>query len=74
MQVSTANGVDGTTNGQENGDPQSNPTNHHLPNGVNGPEDPAVQEEKRKAKVAARDVLTRMAMQREEAMETNEGQ
>lgn len=39
---------------------------------ANGAEDHAVEEEKRKAKVAARDVLTRMAMQREEAMETDD--
>lgn len=73
MQESTANGVDGTTNGQQNGDPQPNATNQDQPKGPNGPEGPTAQEEKRKAKVAARDVLTRMAMQREEAMETDEG-
>lgn len=73
MQESTANGVDGTTNGQQNGDPQPNATNLDQPKGLNGPEHPTAQEEKRKAKVAARDVLTRMAMQREEAMETDEG-
>lgn len=73
LHKSTSNGIDGSTNGQGNHDAPFNATNGDLPNGENGSEDPAGLEEKRKAKVAARDVLTRMAMQREEAMETEEG-
>lgn len=40
--------------------------------GVSVEDSAAMVEEQRKAKVAARDVLTRMAMQREEVMETDE--
>lgn len=71
-QGSAANGAVSKADGQRNGDASTNMANEDHSNGVNGVEDHAVDEEKRKAKVAARDVLTRMAMQREEAMETDE--
>ncbi|KAJ5591999.1 uncharacterized protein N7459_002368 [Penicillium hispanicum] len=60
-------------NSQQNGGVSSKTTNGDHANGTNGVDSPAAVEEKRKAKVAARDVMTRMAMQREEAMETDEG-
>lgn len=71
-QDTATNGTTSEGGGQRDGDPSVNMTNGDHPMGVNGIEDQAVDEEKRKAKVAARDVLTRMAMQREEAMETDE--
>lgn len=67
--------TNGEANSQKNGDLSSNVTKETRLNGKNGvsePKAPPSAEEKRKAKVAARDVMTRMAMQREEAMETDE--
>lgn len=57
---------------RRNGDASTNMANGHHSMGANGVDNHAAEEEKRKAKVAARDVLTRMAMQREEAMETDD--
>lgn len=65
---SQENSVEGEPNGQKNGD---NSTNGDQVDRTNN-DDQAAVEERRKAKVAARDVMTRMAMQREEAMETDE--
>lgn len=74
-QEPAANAAADSHNDQRNGDNSSNGTNgdhSNGTNGVNGADDRVAQEERRKSKVAARDVLTRMAMQREEAMETDD--
>lgn len=68
-QDSTENGTSRDT--QKNGDNSSNTTNGTQDLDVNSTEQVEL-EEQRKAKVAARDVMTKMAMQREEAMETEE--
>lgn len=63
---------DSTENGesQKNGDiSRMTSKGSHNP-GVNGNED-VVLEEQRKAKIAARDVMTKLALEREEAMETD---
>lgn len=64
--------LNGEANSQRNGD-SSKRTNEARSNGKGGVSDSKTSaEEKRKAKVAARDAMTRMAMEREEAMETDE--
>lgn len=71
-QNTATNGAASEASGQKNSDAPVNMANGDHSIGVNGAEDQVVEDEKRKAKVAARDVLTRMVMQREEAMETDE--
>lgn len=75
VQEPTREDTNGEANSQKNDGLSSKSTNETRSNGKNGvsePKAPPLAEEKRKAKVAARDVMTRMAMQREEAMETDE--
>ncbi|KAJ5183882.1 hypothetical protein N7492_001498 [Penicillium capsulatum] len=65
--------TNGEANASKNGGAPSKGNNAVPSNGANGVHEPkASAEEKRKAKFAARDAMTRMAMQREEAMETDE--
>ncbi|KAJ5266478.1 hypothetical protein N7478_009286 [Penicillium angulare] len=64
-----------STKNQSNGDRRSSKKDTTKGNNADdsASENPTMSaEEKRKAKVAARDVMTRVAMQREEAMETDE--
>jgi hypothetical protein len=63
------------TNGdaQQNGETSSAPPNGSSKNGTRAAEEARVtEEEKRKAKIAARDAMTRRAMEQEEQMETDE--
>jgi hypothetical protein len=69
IQGSTGNETYGDT--QKDGDSSSNVSNENHISDAHVTEQVAL-EEQRKAKVAARDVMTKMAMEREEAMEMEE--
>lgn len=71
--VSALEAMKGSVNGQSIVSKDGEVTNGGGDSGGVSIEDSAAMaEEQRKAKVAARDVMTRMAMQREEVMETDE--
>ena len=71
--ASTQKAMEGSANGKPIMAKDGEVTNGDGDSGGVSVEDSAVMaEEQRKAKVAARDVMTRMAMQREEVMETDE--
>jgi hypothetical protein len=64
-----ANGNDDT---HQNGEPSSAPTKGSSKDGTKTSEEARLtEEERRKAKIAARDALTRRAMEQEEQMETD---
>ncbi|KAJ5720150.1 hypothetical protein N7493_007028 [Penicillium malachiteum] len=69
VQDGSENGVSGEQESRKN----DHASNRTQDNDDTTGEHTLTAEEKRKAKVAARDAMTRRAMQREEAMETDEG-
>ncbi|OOQ89267.1 hypothetical protein PEBR_17083 [Penicillium brasilianum] len=72
--LSLTNGAESNGNGdaQQNAETSSAPAKGSTKNGANTAEEARVtEEEKRKAKIAARDAMTRRAMEQEEQMETD---
>jgi hypothetical protein len=72
--LSLTNGAESNGNGdaQQNGETSSAPVKGSTKNGANMAEEARVtEEEKRKAMIAARDAMTRRAMEQEEQMETD---
>lgn len=73
QEPSSKNGAESNGNGdsQQNGESSFAPAKASAKNGAQTAEEARVTEEKRKAKIAARDAMTRRAMEQEEQMETD---
>lgn len=69
---SSKDDAEGNGDNQQNGEASSAPAKGSSKNGTKAAEEARVtEEEKRKAKIAARDAMTRRAMEQEERMETD---